>query len=118
MTSFILKIIACPLILIFAMYMLDNVDYGSIWQPIVVGVVLALVGVAMEYMILKEGSLWISTIADFVVSVIIIWVLSNVFDGANVTFWGAVITSIIIGVMEYFVHRYLIASGKTKKVTA
>lgn len=118
MTSLILKVIACPLILIFAMYLLDGVDYGAIWQPIVLGVVLALVGVAMEYMILKEGSLWISTIADFVVSVIIIWALSNAFNDANVTFWGAVITSIIIGVVEYFVHRYLIASGKTKKVPA
>ncbi|HEX6923364.1 MAG TPA: DUF2512 family protein [Bacillales bacterium] len=118
MTSLILKIVACPLILIFAMYMLDNVDYGSIWQPIIVGIVLALVGVAMEYMMLRDGSLWSSTIADFIASVIVIWALSNVFAGANVTFWGAVITSVIIGVVEYFVHRYLIASGKTKKVTA
>lgn len=118
MTSFILKIIALPLILILAMYLFDNVDYGAIWQPVVLGVTLAIVGVAMEYMLLKKGSLWTSVISDFVVAVILIWVISNIFNDSNVTFWGAVLTSIIIGVVEYMVHRYLLSSGKTRKAPA
>ena len=115
MTSLLMKIIMCPLAVIIASWILPNVAYENILQPIIVGLILAVVGVLMEYMILKRGTLWISTFADAVASLIIVYFVSNWFPGAFVTFFGALLTSILLGVIEYFTHRWLNNVGLTKK---
>jgi uncharacterized protein (DUF2062 family) len=118
MTSFLLKLIACPGAVIISMMWFNSVEYASIWQPIIVGLVLAVAGVAMEYMLLKEGTLWTSVVADFAASVLIVYFISNWLPGATVTFWGAILTGLLLGVIEYFTHRFLISSGRTQKAPA
>ncbi|MBT2650084.1 DUF2512 family protein [Bacillus sp. ISL-34] len=114
MKSLLLKIFVCPITLIIAMYFFAGINYLSIWQPIVIGLVLAFVGVGMEYFILRNGTLWISVGADFVTSVLIVYFLSNLLWNASVTFLGAIFVGIILGVIEYFTHRFLISSGKAQ----
>lgn len=46
-----------------------GINYSSLWQPIIIGLVLAIVGVGMEYFILKSGTLWMGVGADFVATV-------------------------------------------------
>jgi hypothetical protein len=118
LTSLILKIFACPIAVIVAMYLFPGVDYGSLWQAIVVGIVLALVGVAMEYFLLRRGTLWLSVAADFAVSVLIVYFLSNFLVDTSVTFLGAILIGLLLGIIEYITHRYLISSGKTQKLPA
>ncbi|KAB7709256.1 DUF2512 family protein [Bacillus aerolatus] len=114
----LLKIFACPIAVIIAMYLFPGVDYTSLWQPIVIGLILAGVGVAMEYFILRRGTLWVSVAADFAASVLIVYFLSNLLWNASVTFLGAVLIGLLLGVVEYFTHRYLISTGKTQKSPA
>ncbi len=65
------------------MYLLPGVDFASLWQPILVGLVLALIGVAMEYSILRRGTLWVSVAADFAASVLIVYLLFLIFYGVR-----------------------------------
>lgn len=118
MISFILKVVSLPLILMLAMFLFDSVHFGSMWQPLILGAILACVGVAMEYLLLKERTFLLSLILDFVVSVILIWSIANMLDEAAVTLWGAILTSLIIGIAEYFIHSYLLSSGKIEKSPA
>lgn len=118
MSSLLMKIIMCPLVVIIADFLFPNVDYANIWQPIIVGLVLAAAGVIMEYMILQRGTLWISTFADAVVSLIIVYFVSNSFPDVEVTFFGALLTAVLLGVVEYFTHLWLIQSGRAKKTPA
>jgi uncharacterized membrane protein YvlD (DUF360 family) len=115
MTSFLLKIIVCPLGVILAAYVLPNVEYGAYYQPILIGIALAVVGVIMEYVLLHRGTLWVSTIMDFVVTAVVVYYASNSMDGAVVTFMGAIWTSVLLTVVEYFLHLWLIRSGRTRK---
>ncbi|WP_173917366.1 DUF2512 family protein [Halobacillus sp. Marseille-Q1614] len=112
MTSILVKIFALPSVLILSMYFLETVNYGLIWQPIVLAVVLLIVGVGMEYLLLRRGNLWSSVFLDFVVTLFMVWGLSNLFAGAYVTFAGALIVSAVIGVCEYFLHLHLITNRK------
>lgn len=118
MSSLLMKIIMCPVAVIIASFLFPNVDYLNIWQPIIVGLILAVAGVLMEYMILKRGTLWISTFADAVVSLVIVYFVSNWFPGAEVTFFGALLTAVLLGIIEYFTHLWLIQSGRAKKSPA
>ncbi|MFD0869379.1 Protein of uncharacterised function (DUF2512) [Chlamydia abortus] len=118
MASLIMKIIACPIGVLIAAWLFPNVDYGAYYQAIIVGLILAVVGVLMEYLLLKRGTLWTSTLMDFIASVIIVYFVSNMFAGASVTFWGAVLTGLLLAVIEYFTHLWLIRSGRTQKSPA
>jgi uncharacterized membrane protein YvlD (DUF360 family) len=115
MTSFLLKIIVCPLGVILAAYALSGVQYAAYYQPILVGIALAVVGVIMEYVLLHRGTLWVSTLLDFIVTAIVVYYASNSMAGAYVTFMGAVWTSVLLTVVEYFLHLWLIRSGRTRK---
>ncbi|MBU5442374.1 hypothetical protein KQI79_10105 [Paenibacillus sp. MSJ-34] len=108
----------CPLGVIIASWLFTNVQYSAYYQPIIVGLILAGVGIVMEYMFLKKGTLWISTLMDFIASAIIVYFASNLFAGASVSFFGAILTGILLAAIEYFVHHWLIRSGKTQKSPA
>lgn len=115
MTSLWIKFFGCPLGVILAAWLLPNVDYTSYYQPIVIGFILAGVGVLMEYLLLREGTLWTSTMLDFAASVLIVYFVSKLMPGAAVTWIGAILTGALLAVLEYFTHLWLIRNGKTQK---
>lgn len=118
MASLGIKIIMVPVGLIVASWLFPNVDYAEWHQPVALGLILAVLGVLMEYLILKKGTLWLSTLADFAVSALVIYYVSNVFDGAVVTFFGSLLAAALLAVAEHFLHRWLIRTGRTLKSPA
>jgi hypothetical protein len=54
MTGLIIKLIVCPITVIFASYIFPNVGY-TYWQPIIVGLILAVAAHMMEVFLIKEG---------------------------------------------------------------
>jgi hypothetical protein len=66
MTSFWIKAITVPVALAIVAWLLPDVRYDAYYMPILVGVILAVVGMLMEYALLREGTLWLSTFADVV----------------------------------------------------
>lgn len=115
MKSFLLKVIVCPIALIFSDRIFPGVDFSDIRQTIFVGIILAVVGTLMEFMLLREGTLWISIFADFAATIVIVYFVTNVLSGADVTFWGALLTSVLITAIEIPTHLWLIRGGYTRK---
>lgn len=116
MTSLLFKLITFPLGVLLASWLFPNVDYAAFYQPLLVGIIAAAVGVALEYVILRRGTLWISTFSDLIVGWVLIYMVSSLlFKGAYVTIWGALATSAIIAVVDYFIHYYLLKKGLAKK---
>lgn len=118
MRSLLLKVITIPIVLFAADWMLAGIDFANFGQILLVGIILAIVGTMMEYVLLREGTLWISTLADLVATVLILYFVSNAFAGAEVNFWGTVAASLIITLIEIPVHLWLIRSGYAKKSPA
>jgi hypothetical protein len=117
MLGLILKLIVCPLTVLFASMIFPNVNYTALYQPIIVGLVLAVSAHMMEVLLLNEGTFWISTVADFMAATLIVYFVS-LFQIATVTFLGAILTAILLTVTEIVQHRWLIQSGRTQKSPA
>jgi Protein of unknown function (DUF2512). len=115
MTGIIMKLIICPLTLIVSNYLFTDVYYPYIYQPIFIGIVLAIAGNLMELSLLKPGTLLISTIADFLLSFVIVYFSQFILPESRLTLIGAALTSTLLALTEYFQHLYLIRSGKTIK---
>ncbi|WP_199622686.1 DUF2512 family protein [Paenibacillus alkalitolerans] len=114
MAGLFVKLIVCPLTVILASYLFPNVNYTALYQPIIVGLVLAVAAHMMEVFLLKEGTFWLSTAMDFIAATLIVYFVS-LFQAANVTFFGAILTAILLTLTEIVQHRWLIRSGRTQK---
>ncbi|XEC96648.1 DUF2512 family protein [Paenibacillus tarimensis] len=114
MAGLLVKIIVCPLTVMFAAYIFPNVNYTAFYQPIIVGLILAGAAHMMEVLMLKRGTFWTSTVLDFIAATLIVYIVS-LFQTATVTFFGAVLTAILLSLTEIVQHRWLIQSGRTRK---
>ncbi|GMB01844.1 hypothetical protein PIPA1_46440 [Pelosinus sp. IPA-1] len=112
MTGLIMKLIACLILIVLATQLLPQIYYPTIYQAIGVGIVLALMAHVMELFVLREGTFWISTVADFVVAAVLLYFSQSFIQSSYVTISGAIITAAVLSVIEYFVHAYLILSRK------
>ncbi|WP_456275741.1 DUF2512 family protein [Bacillus sp. AK128] len=115
MTSFFMKVIMCPLVVALSAFILPNVNFTNMLQPIIIGLTLAVAGTLMEYMFLRKGSVWLSTFLDFVAATVIVYFLALWMDGALVTILGAILVGLFLGVTEHFTHLYLVRTNKTQK---
>ncbi|MBH8593321.1 hypothetical protein I8U27_18155 [Paenactinomyces guangxiensis] len=105
----------CPTVVVLSAFLFRDVYYPALWQPIVVGLVLAVAAHAMEILMLRRGTFWISNIIDFVAATVIMYISPFFFAGARVTWVGAALTGFLLTVTEYFQHLWLIRTGKTEK---
>jgi hypothetical protein len=110
----IVKLFVCPITVMIAWLVFPNVQYSAIYQPIIVGLILAFAAHMMEVFILRKGTFWISTIVDFMAAAFIVYVVS-LFQVAQVTFFGAVLTAVLLSTTELVQHNWLIKSGRTHK---
>lgn len=115
MLNLILKLIICPIIVSIAGSMLTSVNFSHPYQPILIGFTLAIAGHLLEWALLSKNTFWFSTIIDFVASTFIIFILGYFFFNAQVTLFGAVITAALLTLVEFFVHMWLIRSGRARK---
>lgn len=108
MISLILKILSIPVLLWAASLMSSGIYYPSFYQPLATGLIISGVGRLAEKLLLKPGTVWISVFADTVLAILIIYYSQYVFTGARITWAGAAIVSLIIGIVEYVVHVMLV----------
>jgi hypothetical protein len=115
MTSLWMKVVLCPLIVGISSLLFPNVYFNSLWQPIIVGLILAASGYLLEIVLLREKTMRLSLVLDFIASILIVYFVSLFLQGAVVTLLGAILTAVILTLPEIPLHRYLINSGKTNK---
>jgi hypothetical protein len=118
MAGFITKLIICPLTVIVSAYIFPNVEYAYLYQPVIVGLILAVAAHMMELFLLREETMWMSNVADIIAATLIVYIVSLFFAGAVVTIFGAILTAVLLGITEYFQHIWLIKSGRTQKSPA
>ncbi|MFZ5986053.1 MAG: DUF2512 family protein [Bacillota bacterium] len=115
MTGLLMKLVICPVTLLISDVLFNGVNYYNIYQPIIVGIVLAVAAHMMELLLLRKGTLRMSNIADFIAAFAIVYLSQFLLPFAAVTFTGALFTAALLTITEHFQHLYLIKSGKTRK---
>lgn len=115
MFGLIMKIIVCPILLLISDYLLTSVYFTYVYQAIIVGIALAIVGHLMELLLLQRKTVWVNTVLDFLAAFTIIFLSQYVTRGIIITVSGALIVAIAVALIEHFLHLYLVSSGKTKK---
>lgn len=115
MIGLTIKLVATPLIIYLVDLLSNQVNYASWWQILMVSLFLAAVGQFLEAGQLMNGSVIINAGLNLIVNTLLLDLSNTVFSQTTVTFYGAVITALLIVVVEYFYHRYLMTSGRIQK---
>jgi hypothetical protein len=110
-----MKLIICPLLILFIDAISGDVYYSSWFPAVVVGLILAVAGHLLELMFLRRGTLWTSTILDFLGASAIVFLSQFLIYNTYVTVVGAMLTASFFAIAEYFMHGWLIRSGRTRK---
>ncbi|UOE96098.1 MULTISPECIES: DUF2512 family protein [Bacillaceae] len=116
MLGLVVKLFVFPTFVILSSFIFPQVYYANLFQPIVVGLLLAVSAHIIELFILKKGTLWISTVADFVAITILTFFLSLIlFPTSYVMLSGAMLTALVLSITEVLQHLWLIQSGRAIK---
>lgn len=108
MTGIFMKIIFCPIAVAAVSFLLPNhIYYPVFYYPLFVGLIIALVGHAMELMLLQPGTVWLSTLLDIGAATLITYFSQYLLGGSYVTFLGSLITGLVVGATEHLQHSYL-----------
>ncbi|WLD91712.1 DUF2512 family protein [Alkalihalobacillus sp. AL-G] len=118
MTGLLIKLVVCPVTVLLAFFIFPNVDYTNLWQPIIVGLVLAIGAHLMEVFLLNEQTFRMSNVLDFFAAAIIVYFVSVMLPNAEVTIMGALLTATLLTLTEIPQHTYLIKTDKTRKSPA
>ncbi|MGD8189908.1 DUF2512 family protein [Brevibacillus ginsengisoli] len=113
--GFIMKVILVPVLLVLSDYVFPNLNYGNLTQAVLTGLVIAVIGQLMEVMLLHKGTVFTSTVLDFFVSFLVIYLSQFVLAGTRITLVGAFMAALVIGVVEHVEHIWLVQSGRTEK---
>lgn len=109
MQSFLLKLISIPLILLVCSFWFNSVTFDKPWPFLVITVILAPITVIMEYVFLSRLSFWTVLAADFIVSYILVYVVSAMLAGAQVTLWGTFLIALAFTLVEILIHKQIVA---------
>jgi len=113
MIGLIIKLIVCPITILISNY-LFGLQY-TVFQAIIVGLFLAVAAHIMEFILLRKGTFALSTFADLFAAFLIVYLSQFVLRNVTITLTSALFTALLLTATEYFQHKYLISTGKTKK---
>src|SRR5699024_11705160 len=98
----VVKLIVAPVGIILASWIFPNVNFANWYQPIILGIVAAIIGHLMEVAMLRKNTNVMTLIADFVVSSAIVYFGAMLFMTSYVTFWVALLIDALLGLTEIF----------------
>lgn len=116
MAGLFVKLIVSPIALLIASILFRDVYYPSWYQPILIGLILAVAGHLMEVYLLKETTFWFMFILDFFTAAFIIYISSFFFMAAQITWTGAFLSAFLFAITEYVQHRWLIQTHRISSV--
>ncbi|QSO47204.1 phage holin family protein [Alicyclobacillus mengziensis] len=99
----IVRFIVSALVLMFIAYVVPGFRIANFGTAIIAAVVIALLGWVVEAMIGDRVNRWWRGIIGFIASAVVIWAAQFIVPGMNVTAWGAVLASLVIGIIDLLV---------------
>jgi len=105
----LLKMVLCSAVIGLANGMLTDVEIGSWLSVALIGVSIAAIGALVERMMLRRGTLWLTTAADLGLAAAVVYLSQFVLADVGASVVGALLTGGLVAILEYFAHRSAIA---------
>lgn len=115
--KFVLKWIANGLVVVLLLMYFADVSF---WSAFVTATVLTIIAYILgDQLILRKTNNIIATLSDAVLAFVVLWAAA-VWMGWDLSISEAIIMSVVLGIVEWFIHRYVfnyeakLATGEEK----
>lgn len=99
----LVRFIVSALVLMFVGWIVPNFTVGGFWSAFFLAIVIAIVGWIIEGIFGKRITPFGRGIVGFLVSALIIWLAQFIVGGVAVTFLGALLAALVIGIIDLFI---------------
>lgn len=108
MLGAIVRFIVSALVLMFVSWITPGVQVAGFWGALFAAVVIAALGWVAQSLLGRGASPGNRGLAGFIAAAVVIWLTGALFPGwLQVTWWGAALASIIIGLVDAVVPTEL-----------
>ncbi|HWT27135.1 MAG TPA: DUF2512 family protein [Mobilitalea sp.] len=109
-TNLLIKFVMVAVILEVVLLILTRLTFGRIlWLSLIITVVAFLIG---DLLILPASNNIVASIADVGLALVVIFIYNYYWTTTRISFVNSLVASVILGVGEWFYHRYIIARLK------
>ncbi|MGE5372812.1 MAG: hypothetical protein ACM3QZ_12555 [Solirubrobacterales bacterium] len=115
MTGLLVKLLLFPAIVYFSDVLLPGIRFINPVYAIGTGLTLAILAHAFEVVVLQRGTLWVSTAADFLTALAVLFGAGVLLPNTVVTLGSAAVAAAVLSAAELAVHSLLIEGGMTAK---
>ncbi|MCJ8013332.1 phage holin family protein [Paenibacillus sp. KQZ6P-2] len=108
----VVRFIVSAIVLMVVGWIIPQFSVGGFWSALLLALVIALLGWAVEGIFGKGISPFGRGIIGFVVSALVIYVAQFIVGGVHITILGAVLAALVIGIVDLFVPVTPFSAGK------
>lgn len=108
MTTFFLKLFLIPGVVFLSEALSPAIDYTNPWQIIGTGLFIGVITYILDALMLESLGSGRAAVVNGIAGTILVYLSGYFMRGSRVTFLGAVLAGVLIGVSEYLVHRLLL----------
>lgn len=99
----VIRFIVAAIVLMIVGFLVPGFTVNSFWTALFAAVVIAVIGWVIEAMFGERVSPFSRGIVGFIVSAVVIYLTQFIVAGFHVTFLGALLASLVIGIVDLFI---------------
>ncbi|MDI3540642.1 hypothetical protein H0A61_02634 [Koleobacter methoxysyntrophicus] len=107
MLGLVIRFIVSALVLMFIGFLLPGFSVAGFTGALLAAVVIAILGFVVESVLGEKISPRSRGLVGFITAAIVIYLSQYIVPAINVTWWGALLASLVIGVVDLFVPTQL-----------
>lgn len=99
----IVRFIVSALVLMVVGFLVPQFSVGGFWSALFLAVVIAVLGWVIEGIFGKKVTPFGRGIVGFIASAAVIWIAQFIVSGVTVTWLGAILAALVIGIIDLFI---------------
>ncbi|RAP77350.1 phage holin family protein [Paenibacillus montanisoli] len=99
----VVRFIVSAIVLMIVGYIVPQFSVGGFWSALFLALVIAALGWIVEGIFGKRVSPFGRGIVGFLASALVIWVAQFIVGGVSVTWLGAILAALVIGIIDLFI---------------
>ncbi|NBD26595.1 phage holin family protein [Paenibacillus glycinis] len=99
----VVRFIVSAIVLMIVGYIVPQFSVGGFWSALLLAVVIAILGWIVEGIFGKRVTPFGRGIVGFLMSALVIWLAQFIVGGVSVTWLGAILAALVIGIIDLFI---------------
>ncbi|MFC4810773.1 phage holin family protein [Paenibacillus sp. GCM10023250] len=99
----VVRFIVSAIVLMIVGYIVPQFSVGGFWSALLLALVIAALGWIVEGIFGKRVTPFGRGIVGFIMSAVVIWVAQFIVGGVSVTWLGAILAALVIGIIDLFI---------------